>query len=1466
MAEKTNKLLNSILLSAVIIGGGSLSVQAESLSFSDFSADMQAALKDKPTAYGTGSLQKFYEFQYDADGNIVMYEVVSPTSGAYTITYNYENSSINPIINTAEINDIQGNFINNLGTWTSPGWGISGGAIANYKTDNGVARIENIEGDFIGNHTIPNTGSIDASGGAIFNKASARGTAEISKITGNFVGNYAAQGSGAPGGALFSTAAGSDAVSKIGIVTGDFINNYVSSSGLSRGGAIANFASGGGESTIGTLNSNFIGNYAISESGEARGGTISNTTGGEDSHALIDNINGDFVNNYVNAFYRASGGAIYNVQLDTTLTTNNAINNIEGDFVGNYVISANENAQGGAISNVSNGGISKITRIKGNFIDNYAIADSGEARGGAIHNEASSSAGQVEIDTIEGEKFSGNHIKSADLKTAQGGAIYNGGSGSAIINTIKGDFIGNYIEAGGMASGGAIYSASGRPEINSIIGNFIGNYVQAGSAAYGGALCLRGSVGALDGITFRENYAQSGSSMSKGGAIFNDGAMGELTNVKFIDNYAKSTSNAAYGGAIYTIKSMKFTADNGETLFRGNYTDSKGVKEQNALYAESSAVITLNSVNKGQITFDDTINGQNGYKLTMTGDSGSIIALNNRVNNAAASLDTTTLKLGVTDSVNNVSDVFKNSTLNVKSGIVDTTDGAYTNYNIKKLTSSDTAKYSIDLSLTPEEQLADTFTFGAGSSGKIYLSSINVNNTCSDNEKYILQIIKAQDNSIQLDYDDSKVLQWATAKMTSDTILAKDFGLYTTNTTNDSLVIRGLLDSLAEWAELDTKEDKVFTFVDSSNRTLSRDITELNGENITIEGAGNTINIDNHKFLDLISGGQKVSVSDVTIENSNDITNDGILTLDSVILKDADIKNNKELNISGSSEITGVLTNNSDVNISDTVMNFDNKINGKGNLNISDSTISFNNSVSNQTINADKSDITLNSPENFTNNSLYLNSGSFNIPDLGLSNLALETLSLNGGNINIGSVDVDLANEKMGQVTADNYKDISGTINVNNLNLISTNDKPSTDVRFTDKALAASVRYNGENQVAYSPIYKYDVTYQTKGNGGYFNFVRSGIGTSTGTYNSSVFAAPVATQIGGFLTQSETLQQSFYHMNRYTKYTSNQRLTAETNNHYALTEGGRYLNNRLPETSKGIWYNPYTTFETVNLKGGIGVSNVTYGTLVGGDSDLYDLGHGYKGVISTFIGYNGSHQSYNGNSIYQNGGTLGVTGTLYKNNFFTGITASAGASTGSASTMYGTDNFTMLTAGVASKSGYNWEIHEGKFIVQPTLYLGYTFVNTFDYTNAAGVRINSDPLHALQIIPGVTFISNLKNGWQPYASVSMVFNTMDKTHFSANDVRLPQLSVKPYIQYGVGLQKTWKDKFTGFGQAMIRNGGRNGIALAFGFRYTLGKTSLNTEKTETAPRKIVKQLNIPSRAKQETTMTGNSAVMKLVAR
>ena len=252
-----------------------------------------------------------------------------------------------------------------------------------------------------------------------------------------------------------------------------------------------------------------------------------------------------------------------------------------------------------------------------------------------------------------------------------------------------------------------------------------------------------------------------------------------------------------------------------------------------------------------------------------------------------------------------------------------------------------------------------------------------------------------------------------------------------------------------------------------------------------------------------------------------------------------------------------------------------------------------------------------------------------------------------------------------------------------------------------------------------------------------------------------------------------------------------------------------------------VWVKPYVTFENVPLKNGPKLHSINYGTLIGYDSNPIYLKHDWDAVWTGYIGYTGSTMDYTGVNMDSNGGLMGATLSLYKGNFFNATTLTAGAINDQAKTMYGHDNMTTIYGGIGNKTGYNFSFKDGKFVLQPSMLLSYTFANTFDYTNAAGVRVKSNPLNTIQLSPGVKFYMNTKSGWQPYVGVNMMWNIMGKTDVKANNIQLPRMSVKPYIQYGVGIQKVVKEHFTAYGEAMVQNGGRNGISLTFGFKWNL---------------------------------------------
>ena len=464
-------------------------------------------------------------------------------------------------------------------------------------------------------------------------------------------------------------------------------------------------------------------------------------------------------------------------------------------------------------------------------------------------------------------------------------------------------------------------------------------------------------------------------------------------------------------------------------------------------------------------------------------------------------------------------------------------------------------------------------------------------------------------------------------------------------------------------------------------------------------------------------------------------------------------------------------------------------------------------------------------------NQLHVNGGTLNFANNKAGNINLNKMVMNNHfNMN---VDVDLLSMETDRFVFKNRNDLTTNgyfINIKNVNLLNSNLSFENEKYFIP---FVSPKYNNQNLLhlvssEYSakintPIFSYNFSFlEDRGKSGFL--LERGPSSDYKSYNPAVLSSGYGAQIGGYFNQLTSYEIGFANMDTNMLLTEEERMSSKFRNKFAYNgDVLTYDPNQRPEENKAIWFKPYSTFEKVNFSGGTTVENIGYGSYVGGNTEIFKLSHGWSSQYTLFAGYNGSHQRYDSVSIYQNGGQLGGSGYFYKGRFFTGLTATVGASNANSSNIYGKDEFTMLSTGIASKTGYNWELAKGKFIIQPSYLMSYSFVNTFDYTNYAGLRITSDPINAIQIAPGIKFIGNLKNGWQPYLGVTMVWNIMDKTNFRANNVSLPQMSIDPYVQYGIGVKKKWKERFTGFAQAMIHNGGRNGISLTAGFSWSLGK-------------------------------------------
>ena len=1115
-----------------------------------------------------------------------------------------------------------------------------------------------------------------------------------------------------------------------------------------------------------------------SNPGIYKGGAAINNPAG--SSITIENY--VFQNNKTTAYFESTTSNYKYVNLiGGAIYNEGEISKITSDFIGNS-ISATTSSEyvidkelGGAICN--NGTIGDIT---GRFIGNYAKSETGNAYGGAIYNYST-------IGNIMGY-FLGNTAYS------EGGAIYNKGT----IKDITGDFISNSVTGiNEDSSGGAVYNVG---LITNITGNFIGNYthtIETSEYSYSsssGAIENYGTIGNIRG-NFIENYVNSKNAY--GGAIYNGGIIYNIIG-DFTGNYVNSNNINSWSGAIY----------NRGTIYNiiGNFIKNYTIGARNGAISNGGTI--------GNITGDFIGNYVNssfevyGGAIYNSGTIGNIMGdfIGNYVKSNSRAYGGSIYNSGT---IGNITGDFIGNYAKSETG--EAYGGAI--YNDYEGTIVNIIGDFIGNYINSKDYNYAYAYGGAIYNGGDYHPKGQINNIIGD---FIGNYAYAIAN-----YSNSYSAAWGGAIYNAqDATIGTITGNFIRNYVEAASASGG---AICNWGSIGTiTGDFIGNYAKSENgEAKGGAIYSLSDLNLVADNRTNTFK-DNYTEAKGIKDDNAIYVNWYSTLNFK-------------------MKNNGKFYMADN--IDGTVRKDSDGNITDTY-----SVNIKGD-DINNTTFYMLNDIRNANVTFDNTTI------NTVNNQTHVY--NFN------------TLTVNSDTNFVA--DVDLANAEMDRISANTYGTHQGNLNVIGMNLLSDSTKDVTEIYFAEQGLKGNVvngmpangGYNlpsSAQTTFYTPIYKYNAIYDNRDDGGYFMFAKgdkiltpSGGGgitvTPTGNpsdaYNPAILSSSVASQAGANATMNQTFNYSFQNSDNFMSIPYLERVAIKTSNRYALSPTGdatdvgtfSQLFNAQNETSSA-WVKPYASFENIPLKNGPKVSNITYGTLVGFDTPIKSIKHGWDRTWTGYIGYNGASQRFSGVDATQNGGLVGGTLTLYKGNFFNATTVSTGAIVGDNRTMYGTDNYTMLMAGVGNKTGYNFEFKEGKIIIQPSMLLSYTFVNTFDYTNAAGVRIKNDPLHAIQIAPGVKFIANTKNGWQPYIGVNMIWNLLDKSKVSADDVRLPEMSIKPYVQYGVGVQKRFKDRYMAFGQAMIQNGGRNGISLTAGFRWAIGKEGKPLEKVQRVNNKV----------------------------
>lgn len=1166
------------------------------------------------------------------------------------------------------------------------------------------------------------------------------------------------------------------------------------------------------------------------------------------------------------------GGAMYN---EGTLILDNVTFN-------NDIAKTPKAVGGGAMALVATNGNPVSTTIKNSTFTNNSTESNPvyENNGGAIYVYGTSSklVGDNTLN-ISGSHFESNHTNKtggaigvnnlgpSDFKieikdttftknnsTGYGGAIdvTTGGTGNVTINLDHANFDSN--KSG--SDGGAIAYEKGNITSNIINSTFTNNTANNGGAIYNGIKNLEISNTIFDG-----NKTNDG---GKGGAIYNAGNI-SLSQTEFKQStdtiYMANDSAADFSGTNTLNGSISSENATSEIKNKGTLILNADNSGYTGTYTQESGQTDVNASSTffgGETTIADGVlnwNTLKNYNSTLKVEKGSL----NIGNVSKASL-----------SLNNNSYIKKDTLVNINSkGEIKLNGGS--------ITLDDNDIWAGNISIGDENTVGSgTLTIdGLTSNGGIFANGGTID------------IISGRLTASAGDV----IKEATTVKIKDDALLAVRGGEVTLGATTDwaskggvllnngALTIKDLSNANGIFQANSGKlmlENSTFTvgkdsFINSSVETNIDSNSKLQitdngwvtiGDNDIWNGevslAGGTLNYERTESTSSTMTGDLIATSGnlnllknsyINIKSPSNIAQ--AVSVDIQKGATVEISNGAEFNLDSNDKWNGLIKNELDG-----ILKTDNVNNSAfGGMLQQNKGVSIFDNNSNITIDGKDSYILGGTVEIKNGSALNIGSGvaddHFFASDLNMTNNSvlnamnsvLNKYQISNDMIVEGknnfSIDIDGRNKVGDAFIINNLtSNTDGTLNVADFNFIGQApiDRQFKIRVFDANSINDKVNFTSTDKEIFTPI-------------GYYNLQSAGGGWYTSNmtrYNPQVFRGQVAT----LATYNNQLVIDDMLLNHVTLDSERTLAQSRNANRYASTLP-QFAPYQYKKEDGGLWYKSYVNFENLSLTQGLKVGNNSYGSLVGADFPVINMKRGWKFMPTAYIGYNGAHQTFNGVGMYQNGGQGGLMGTFMKNDFIGSVLAYGGGYNNEMSVAGNTDRAGNWFAGTAAKLAYN--LHPTKhFTIQPTAFVSYNIFGRQNWgTDYGAMSMNSGLLNGINVAPGLNFIY-ARESWSVYATFQYMYNINDQVGGRAGNVDLASVKMEHgYIQYGLGVTKTWKDRLNSFFQIVFRNGGRTGVGFQLGLNYTFDWFSPKSNKTPKANASQIKKTTTSNKKTQE---------------
>lgn len=1162
------------------------------------------------------------------------------------------------------------------------------------------------------------------------------------------------------------------------------------------------------------------------------------------------------------------GGAMYN---EGTLNLDNVTFN-------NNIAKTKNAVGGGAMALVATGKNPVSTTIKNSTFTNNSTETSNSAKnnGGAIYVYGTSGlVGDNTLD-ISDSHFESNHTNKTggaigvnnqgpsnfkiEIKdttftknnsTGYGGAIdvTTGGTGNVTINLDNATFNGNYSKS---SDGGAIAYEKGNITSNIINSTFTNNTANNGGAIYNGIKNLTISNTIFDG-----NKTNDG---GKGGAIYNAGNI-SLNQTEFKQStdtiYMANDSTADFSGTNTLNGSISSENATSEIKNKGTLILNADNSGYTGTYTQESGQTDVNASSTffgGETTIADGVlnwNTLKNYNSTLKVEKGSL----NIGNVSKASL-----------SLNNNSYIKKDTLVNINSkGEIKLNGGS--------ITLDDNDIWAGNISIGDENTVGsgtltiDGLTSNGGifaNGGTIDIISGRLTASAGDVIKEATTV-KIKDDALLAvrggDVTLGATTDWASkggVLLTDGTLTVKDFassnGIFQAN--SGKLMLENSTFTVGKDSFINSS---VETNIDSNSKLQITDNGWVTiGDNDIWNGevslAGGTLNYKRTESTSSTMTGDLIATSGnlnllknsyINIKSPSNIAQ--AVSVDIQKGATVEISNGAEFNLDSNDKWNGLIKNELDG-----ILKTDNVNNSAfGGMLQQNKGVSIFDNNSNITIDGKDSYILGGTVEIKNGSALNIGSGvadnHFFVSDLNMTNnsalnamnSALNKYQISNDMIVEGknnlSIDIDGRNKVGDTFIINNLtSNTNGTLNVADFNFIGLApiDRQFKIRVFDANSINDKVTFTSTDKEIFTPI-------------GYYNLQSAGGGWYTSNmtrYNPQVFRGQVAT----LATYNNQLVIDDILLNHVTLDSERTLAQSRNANRYASTLP-QFAPYQYKKEDGGLWYKSYVNFENLSLTQGLKVGNNSYGSLVGADFPVIKLKHGWRLMPTAYIGYNGAHQTFNGVGMYQNGGQGGLMGTFMKDNFIGSVVAYGGGYNNEMSVAGNTDRAGNWFAGTAAKLAYNF--HPTKhFTIQPTAFMSYNIFGRQNWgTDFGSMSMNSGLLNGINVAPGMNFIY-ARESWSVYATFQYMYNINDQVGGRAGNVDLASVKMEHgYIQYGLGVTKTWKDRLNSFFQIVFRNGGRTGVGFQLGLNYTFDWFSPSKTKSPKATKgekTIIKSLSM----------------------